>query len=365
MHNARGIFGLSFFCCVYDYFVMLMAACVFVDPVQHSPTAGDAIIWTALPSLPDQEGFAGPFAGTHNGALLVAGGAKFPDKMPWQGGRKAWYNRVFVLESPEDHWKEAGALPRPLGYGVSVSTNKGVVCMGGSDATQHYADCFRLQWRDEKLSTIIMPSLPRPCSNFCGAILGDTVYVAGGLESPTANRALKTFWSLDLVDSSARWQELEPWPGPARMLATAAVQANTFFLCSGTDLKPGREGKAVREYLHDAYSYQPGRGWKRVSDMPRAAVAAPTPAPTLGQWTFLIMSGDDGTLIDFQPPEKHPGFPKSILAYDISTDIWRTVSDVPVGHVTTTMVPWRDCFVIPSGEIRPGRRSPAVWSLKE
>lgn len=130
MHNARGIFGLSFFCCVYDYFVMLMAACVFVDPVQHSPTAGDAIIWTALPSLPDQEGFAGPFAGTHNGALLVAGGAKFPDKMPWQGGRKAWYNRVFVLESPEDHWKEAGALPRPLGYGVSVSTNKGVVCMG-------------------------------------------------------------------------------------------------------------------------------------------------------------------------------------------------------------------------------------------
>jgi solute:Na+ symporter, SSS family len=44
--------------------------------------------WERLPSLPDKEGFAGPFAGTSRGVLLVAGGANFPEKKPREGGKK-------------------------------------------------------------------------------------------------------------------------------------------------------------------------------------------------------------------------------------------------------------------------------------
>jgi hypothetical protein len=33
-----------------------------------------------------------------NGALIVAGGANFPDKAVWEGGRKHWYDNIFVLE---------------------------------------------------------------------------------------------------------------------------------------------------------------------------------------------------------------------------------------------------------------------------
>ncbi len=38
--------------------------------------------WRALPSLPDREGFAGMFAGVTGDALLLAGGANFPDQRP-------------------------------------------------------------------------------------------------------------------------------------------------------------------------------------------------------------------------------------------------------------------------------------------
>jgi len=326
--------------------------------------SADPFNWSRLPSLPNLEGFAGVFAGTHNDALIVAGGANFPSKMPWEGGTKIWYDRLFVLESPEGVWKDAGKLPRPLGYGVSISTVDGVVCIGGSNAQRHYADCFRLQWRDGKTKTTALASLPKSCANVCGAMIGNTIYVAGGLESPTATCTLRTFWSLDLADSNAKWQELEPWPGSARMLATAAVQGETFFLCSGADLKPLEDGKSVREYLRDAYSFHPDRGWNRIADLPRAAVASPTPAAVWGKSMFLVVSGDDGTHVDFQPIKKHPGFPKSILAYDTITNTWQIIGEVPVGHVTTTMVEWRGRFVIPSGEIRPGKRSPEVWSLK-
>jgi len=314
--------------------------------------------------LPDPEGFAGLFAGTHNDALIVAGGANFPSKMPCEGDTKVWYDSVFVLESPDVIWKEAGKLPRPLGYGVSISTVDGVVCIGGSDAQRHYADCFRLQWRDGKLHTTALASLPKPCVNFCGAMMGNTIYVAGGLESPTATCTLKTFWSLDLADSNAKWQELEPWPGSARMLATAAVLEETFFLCSGANLNLLEDGKSVREYLIDAYRFHPDRGWNKIADLPRAAAASPTPAIAWGKSMFLVVSGDDGTHVDFQPIEKHPGFPKSILAYDTITNTWQIIGEFPVGHVTTTMVEWRGRFVIPSGEIRPGKRSPEVRSLQ-
>ena len=349
--------------CAYRVVLSIVFGILFSDA--SSSFAADSLAWSPLPSLPNPEGFAGPFAGTHRGALLVAGGANFPDKMPWEGGTKVWYDRVFVLESPEGVWQDAGRLPRPLGYGVSISTPDGLVCIGGSDASKHYADCFRLQWHDGKVTTTALPSLPKCCANSCGAMMGGTIYVAGGLESPAATSALKTFWSLNLADSNASWQELAPWPGPPRMLATAAVQDNAFFLCSGTDLKPGADGRAVRKYLRDAYRFQPGQGWQRIADMPRAAVACPTPAPGVGSSGFLIVSGDDGTLVDFRPPEKHPGFPRSVLAYDSVKDTWRSVGEVPVGQVTTTMVEWRDRFVVPSGEIRPGKRTPAVWSLQK
>lgn len=51
---------------------------------------------------------AGPFVGTHNGALLVAGGANFPGKLPWEGGTKVWHDTIFALEKTDSAWKVAG-----------------------------------------------------------------------------------------------------------------------------------------------------------------------------------------------------------------------------------------------------------------
>ncbi|HTN77120.1 MAG TPA: hypothetical protein VL096_17795, partial [Pirellulaceae bacterium] len=118
--------------------------------------------WQQLAALPDNEGFAGAFAGVSGDALLVAGGANFPDKKPWEGGQKVWHDAVYVLEQPTGKWAVAGKLPRPLGYGVSVTHSGGVVCVGGSDAQRHYASVFRLRWHEGKLLTDLLPDLPQP-----------------------------------------------------------------------------------------------------------------------------------------------------------------------------------------------------------
>jgi N-acetylneuraminic acid mutarotase len=91
-----------------------------------------ALVWQQWPSIPDERGFAGAFAGVHINLLLVAGGANFPDRPPWEGGVKTWYGQVWALKKDLGQWQPAGRLPRPLGYGISLSTPVGVGCLGGS-----------------------------------------------------------------------------------------------------------------------------------------------------------------------------------------------------------------------------------------
>jgi N-acetylneuraminic acid mutarotase len=123
------------------------------------------ISWKQLPDIPDRTGFAAPFAGVSGDALIVAGGANFPDAMPWDGGKKVWYDSVFVLEQPHGEWKKVSKLPGPLGYGVSFTTANGVLCAGGSDATQHHSEVFSLSWIENELRIKSLPSLPKPMAN--------------------------------------------------------------------------------------------------------------------------------------------------------------------------------------------------------
>lgn len=316
--------------------------------------AGDA---RRLADLPDKEGVAGPFAGVSNGALVVAGGANFPGKKPWEGGKKVWHDAVFVLEKPDGEWKSAGKLPRPLGYGVSVSHRGGVVCAGGSDAERHYADCFRLEWKGGKLVTTALPALPKPVANACGALVGDTLYVAGGQEKPDSREALKTVCRLDLAAAEPKWTAVEGFPGTGRILATAAALGGAFWVVGGAELV--ETGEAVqRRYLKDAYRYDPGKGWSRGADLPHAVAAAPSPAPT-DESGFFVLGGDDGTQVGTDP-ERHAGFRKQVLRFDSKSGKWVAAGELPAPRVTVRCVRWGELWVIPSGEVRPGVRSPEV-----
>lgn len=318
--------------------------------------------WKSLPPLPDKLGVAGAFAGVSGGALLVAGGANFPDKMPWEGGTKVWHDAVYVLERPGRDWKRVGTLPNPGAYGVSVTHRRGVVCVGGSAGPDAHDPSTRvLRWRSGRLDIQALPDLPETLANLAGALIGDSLYVAGGQTGPTVLRAVNSFFVLNLADRNPEWRRLEPVPGPGRILATAGVSDGSFYLFGGAALTTNAEGRVIREWIRDAHRYTPGQGWTRLADLPRAAVAAPTPAPERHRRLYLL-GGDDGRSAGL-PPAGHPGFPRDVLCYDVQADQWRTEGPMPFSHVTTSVVPWGRGLVIPSGEIRPGVRSPAVWRL--
>jgi solute:Na+ symporter, SSS family len=321
--------------------------------------------WRELPALPDEHGFAGAYAGVSGGSLVVAGGANFPDAPPWEGGPKTWHDRVFVLDKPDGEWRLAGKLPGPRGYGVSVTIPGGVLCIGGSDAERHHPECFLLTWETGTLKSRPYPPLPLPLAEMTGALLGRTVHLVGGIREPGAMAAEKLHLMLDLDASDRGWRQ-ENFPGEARILAVAAVQQDAFFVISGASLAAGADTKPVRTYLRDAWCYHPATGWERIPDMPRPAVAAPSPAPSPGGSHILVIGGDDGSRVGFQPASAHPGFPRSILAYDTITRTWAEHGEVPGqwhASVTAPTVLWHGSVVIPSGEIRPATRTPKVLAM--
>ncbi len=328
---------------------------------RSAPRSLYSLHWSQLPPLPDALGVAGPFAGVSGDTLLVGGGANFPGKMPWEGGKKIWHDDVYALTGTTGHWARVGKLPRPLAYGVSVTTDPGVVCIGGSDADRHYRDVFLLSFRDSKLTVQTLPSLPLPLANAAGALVGSTIYIAGGSEQPGEQAANRQCFALDLCKTNPAWQTVPLCPGKARILPVAAASKKDFYLFGGAALEP-TNGKIARVYLRDAWRYEPQHGWQRLADLPKPCVAGPTPAPSVDA-NFLLVGGDDGSRAGFQPPEKHPGFPNLLLAYDVKTGNWHTNGEIPAARATVPAVFWRDRYIVPSGEMRPGVRSPEVWTF--
>ena len=375
-------------------------------------------IWSEikLPDLPPasgevkQSGLAGSFVGVHGDALLVAGGANFPDLPPWRGGKKVWWNDVFVLEKeangkPQPNWFTSPRLEllKPSAYGVAISTEKGLLCIGGCDADRCHDDVFRLQWSpaDRELKLQRLPNLPRPLAFMAGAMVGDVVYLMGGQEKMMGG-ATNNFWSLDLSkpDKELAWDELTPWSGPPRILGLAASQSdgenNCLYLFSGRNAN----SEKATEMLTDAYKFDPSsKSWTQLADIstgddqPRCTMAG-TCAP-IGVAHLLVFGGADGQrFLEIEKlngrideleqkgedrnetdssklaelkiqhlsfHEGHAGFSRDILAYHVVTDSWTKVGEAETPFpVTTQAVAWNGGIVIPTGETAPGVRTEKI-----
>lgn len=319
-----------------------------------------------LPDLPNTVGVAGPFVGVAGDALVVAGGTNFPDAPPWSGGTKTWHDTMFVLPAPDGQWQEGFQLPKKLAYGVSITTDDGLVCIGGCTETENVADVFLLKWDGKKISHEAMASLPAPSSCQAGARIGSKIYLAGGQPgpNPAAGPSSDYFWVLDLNDADPQWKSLPTWPGPERFYAIAGTDGASFYLFSGIRRIVNSDGQPALEYMRDAYCYDPTtEEWTRLPDLPNANAAVASPAPLVDGNLLLIGRGADGVKVD-APMDKRPGFAGDVLCYELESKEWKSVGALPFGRAAVPAAFWRGGIVIASGEVGPGVRSNEVWWIK-
>lgn len=336
--------------------------------------SANVLKWEELTELPAPDGLdenigvAGPFVGVHNDALIVAGGANFPDKPLWETD-KVWHDRIYVLSKQSDGdyiWQNGGKLDKPIAYGSSVSTAKGVLCIGGDDSKKVYTDVFLLSWnaRDKKLSKKGMPPLPEPVAYGSAAIHNNTVYLVAGQSGKKLGTATNKIWTLNLSEAeNGKWKTLPEVPWKSRALLQVATQHNGYDDCIYVIGGRQQDGDRVN-FFSDVWEFNLNtKEWKERKRSPSPIMAGT--AIGFSQSHVAVLGGADGSLWGKEDDLKdnHPGFPKKTFLYHTITNTWIEAGESPANHVTTVPVEWNNSLIIASGEIRPRVRSAKIWKV--
>uniref|UniRef100_UPI00356A2C71 hypothetical protein n=1 Tax=Mariniphaga sediminis TaxID=1628158 RepID=UPI00356A2C71 len=289
------------------YLLSILSLYIFILNIRAE---GNYFTFSTLPDLPPntgysvQPGLAGPYAGTDDDILIIAGGANFPGRMPWEGGTKKYYDEIFILTKDAEgkyKWKtSAQKIPCLAAYGGALETSNGLFCFGGNTDKDCISQSWFVDYRPESEDVEIKPgpALPVPLTNFASAKVDGYIYVAGGVSSPGGASGLH-FFRLQVTGENPTewgWEELPAWDGAPRAFAVGVGQSNgetnCFYLFSGRNVQPGTNPKI----LHDAHVFNPFlREWSVISDgsNPPFPVMAGTAFPA-GASTIVFASGANG-----------------------------------------------------------------------
>lgn len=344
----------------------------------------------ALPFLAGQTrspGYAGMVAGISNDLLLLAGGANFPDSMPWLGGKKKYYDEVFVFRN-----KGGALIPLPsdtkllfpVAYAASCSTPNGVFYAGGENSDGISNKSFLLSWNKKKkeLHTVRLPDLPFPVTNAAAIAAGSQVLITGG---ENTDSTLSSFIMLDLQNITAGWKVLPSVPQPLShtvVISLTGENGNTqVYLMGGRKKNPD----GISDFSATVFAYDmTAKTWANKPSLPYPLSAGTGIAA--GKDKIILFGGDKGETFrkteiliaalknetsevrkqellhqKIQLQSSHPGFDQTVLLYDAAAGECTTAGTLSFETpVTTTAFAWDDCFVIPSGEIRAGVRTPQI-----
>jgi N-acetylneuraminate epimerase len=347
-----------------------------------------------LPGIHGQAaiGIAGPLVGIHNNVLILGGGANFPQDMPWKGGKKEYYDDIYVFEKNGDSIVAIDKkfhLPFALGYVANCSTSQGIICAGGENAVGLSNNVWLLQWNEKAKEIAIknLPDLPFPVTNASISSIDNQVYLIGGeLVEGVSNK----FMHLDLNNLNIGWTQLHSLPksiSHAVMVVQADRNHNCIYVIGGRK----KNENAASDLYQSVYQYDlVANQWKEKKHLPYTLSAGTGLA--INSHYILLFGGDRGetfhkteVLIAAINAEKneskkaqliqkkealqisHPGFSKEVLLYNTVKNKWTKVDCIPYPvPATTTAVLWDNNIIIPCGEIKAGVRTPwilsATWS---
>jgi SSS family transporter len=216
------------------------------------------------------------------------------------------------------------------------------------------------------------------------------VYVVGGKNSKSSTNS---FYKLNLEEAK-KWEKLTDFPGLPRALHATVVQETStnkkLFVIGGRNEVAGQKSQTLTNYLSYDLKDQTWQdeGDLKIKGKPRVLMGAA--AEAMGSMHIMIYGGSDEVLFDelenislkLGTAQKdtmvnalknrrddilnnHTGFSKDILAYNTITKKW-FVYDSLATKIPVTALSFKnnDDFVIVSGEVSPGIRTPQVQSFK-
>lgn len=324
-----------------------------------------AFQWTAMRDLPDPIGLKGAYAGVSKGWILLAGGSHFPTPRS-QGGSKAYANRIHLrpVQPVDAPWKTlTETLPAGMAEGATVTVDDGIVLLGGQSADGPLNQVTWMSWdpTQKRLQRRELAPLPHAVANCSATFWNGALYVLGG---EIDGKSQRNAWRLPSINSS-QWEELPPWPGPARYGASVVVLekngGESLYLIAGRATSPGPVQQD--HYLQDVLCFDlRDQRWTRLNSMPHRTMQAAT--VKLSTARVAILGGSDGhDLHRITELGERYRIPDHIALYEASTDTWSVAGRMPIGVVGAAVIPLNSGWLIAGGEYSPTLRTAAVNHL--
>ena len=358
--------------------MMAMNAC-------SSPSDASGISLEKMHGFPSEnvdflKGVSALYAGVVDGNLLIAGGCNFPDVPAADGGKKVYYRDVYVASLGDDtelHWQKVGELPEASAYGVTITVDNGLVCVGGNTVEHSLSDVIRLSLQEGTLQTDTLPSLPVTIDNMAGALCGNVIYIVGGNVNGIPSSAA---YSLNLSNLPAGWKQLPSVPGAPRVQPICASQGGKLYVWGGFAAPYGeREASlSVDGYVYNAETNE----W----------ISVATPCDKAGNEVSLgggaAVPYGDGQILCIGGVNKdiflkalqgiykgkeylsHPAewyqFNRNLMLYSPQTDEWTILGEYEQGaRAGAALVSQEDTYYIINGELKPGIRTNEITRIKE
>lgn len=328
---------------------------------------------SSLPYYPDALGVSAPFAGLIGDRLVVGGGCNFPDVPVADGGKKAFYDNVYVLDLAQPaEWQTETPLPTPLAYGATAQTADGLVCIGGQSVDGSKTDVYLMKSSADTLSYEVLPSLPVAIDNGGAVSIGRTVYVTGGQQSDGGCG----LFALDL-DNPTAWQRLTDYPGRVRQQPVVLTANGKLYLLGGFVLDKEYN---VCHMPTEVLAYDPATAaWTEEGQLPpdgegktRCLVGG---AGVAVDGRLIVTGGVNAAIfkaaVEGYGPEdylRRPAawyrFNADILIFDTQRKTWRAIPNVDgMNRAGGALVYHNGTLIMVCGELKPGIRSPQVTAV--
>lgn len=343
----------------------------------------ERITWEHAGELEAQKGFeknigtAGVLSGSYKDYLIVGGGANFPYDTVLNGGAKQHYSDIYVYKKEKDQLTlvEHTNLNHEIGYGSSVTTEKGIYYIGGSP-DKEYADDITLLTIDKnkKLKAEKVGDLPFTISDGIAAEKDGKLYIGLGKQNAKESNKL---YEYDLKTSKTR--ELASIPGESvRNQSVAQILDGNLYVFSG--------GGSIA--YTDGYKYNIEKNqWSKVSSVKvngKEISLLGANSVKLNKNEMLVIGGFNKAVYDnavknlgslkdeellafrtkyFTADPYEFNWNKDVLIYNAQKDTWRSVGkvpfDAPCGEGLVLMD--KNIYSI-NGEIKPGVRTNAIYA---
>lgn len=325
----------------------------------------------------DHIGIAGPVTGVMEDRLIIAGGANFPNGMPWDGGKKTYQKEAYIFKIDAEG-KLILEMIKPfadsIAYSANTSANGYIYSIGGERSGVASADVWRYSLVNNELVREALPSLPVPLTNGAAVYLNGALYMIGG---ENTDQVSDKVYRLQVSNGTSMWEQFAVLKYPLSHAMVVADSGQHIVILGGRM----RNDNATSKIYDQAYMLNTQD--RSLTSLPVLPYPLAAGTAIFYNNSVILFGGDSGTTFnrveeliaainlskdDRERDEltkqknliqrEHPGFGKEVWALDLITLGWSRLADIEGDSpVTTTAVLKDDLVIIPSGEIRAGVRT--------